>query len=200
MRDALVRISWALSASCLLALLAGCGTDEPAAPGAGETQAQAGPHPTTDAAPTPGQPTPPEDTEKCPPERPERSAEDAPREALAQLAFEVDGEARTMDADAFAMLATVGVTDDPSRGPRDGWNLRDIVTALAGESARLIKVRDQDDAVAEVPTEVWSDAARVPVLRLNRRGVFKLSWAANDGSTAEGPVVRGVKQLVIVTR
>lgn len=200
MRDTWIWIRRSLAAPCVVVFLAGCGSDEPAAPGAGEEQVAGASQVAGEPGPASARPPASEDAEKGPPERPERPAKDAPREAVAQLAFDVDGEARTVDADAFAKLAAVGVTDDPARGPRDGWNLRDVVKAVAGESARLVKLRDQDDAVADVPAEVWSDAARVPVLRLNRRGVFKLSWATADGSPAEGPVVRGVKQLVIVTR
>lgn len=176
-------------ASCfLLALLTACGTDEPAGnePGTGDPPVAKAPPPAADAV-------------KESPERPARPR-DATHQAVAQLVFEVDGEVRSVEASLFEKLAGISVQDDPGEESREGWDARDLVKAVAGDAARLVRVRDQDDVVTDVPADAWGDASRRPVLRLNRRGLFKLSWATSGGDHAEGPVVRGVKELVIATR
>jgi hypothetical protein len=104
----------------------------------------------------------------------------APRKrARAALAVEVDGRsAGTLAAGDFEALAERAVVD-PQGVERPALSLRALAVRHAGEGARVVAVagprgRLEGDELAP------ADDSRSPVLRLTRRGSFKLVWVDRD--------------------
>ncbi len=66
------------------------------------------------------------------------------------------------------------------------WDVRDLVTASAGEAAVLIAVSGEE--TVHVSGEQWGDMSIRPILQLNRRGQLKFQWqdAKGVGKTGVG--------------
>lgn len=60
--------------------------------------------------------------------------------------------------------------------PLPQWSLCEIVTRLVGPNAMAVELAGEDDGKVSIDPALWSDPARVPVLRLNRRGLLKFEW------------------------
>ena len=131
------------------------------------------------------------------PPTPDRKSQEA---AMLQLTIDIDGASRTLDAEALVELDPIEVEGDAGKGKRDAWDVRRLVTALAGDAARLVAVHARGGRSLEIPAEQWADAARRPVLRLNRRGQLKFHWSGSDGSPDDGDTLRDVTKLDVVTR
>jgi hypothetical protein len=115
---------------------------------------------------------------------------------MLRVVFEGGGE-RVLDAEALAELDPVQASGDSGKGGRDAFRLRDLVRRVAGQDAVLLSVADADGGRLDVTPEDWADAAREPLLRLNRRGALKFHWADADLRPLEGESVKNVTTLVV---
>lgn len=128
-------------------------------------------------------------------QRPERVS------AAPALVVEVDGVARTLDEQAWAQVEKLTVAGDSGDGSRPAWSLRVLAKHLAGASARVVAVLGAEGQRQEIDPGAWADAARVPVLRLNRRGDLKFHWIDAAGAPLDSaPSLRGAERVLIVTR
>lgn len=120
--------------------------------------------------------------------------------AMLELTLTVDGTPRTLGIDDLAALDPIEVEGDAGKGKRDAWDVRALVRSVAGDGARLTAVHGRGGRSLTVPAATWQDAARRPVLRLNRRGQLKFHWTAADGTPADDEAVRDVTGLDLATR
>lgn len=83
-------------------------------------------------------------------------------------------------------------------GRREAWSVREVVMRLVGPKARVVSVRGQGADRQTVERSAWDNGARTPVLRLNRRGLFKFQWVrASDGEPEERGDVRDVTSIEV---
>ena len=132
-------------------------------------------------------------------QRPAQADRKQQEAAMLALGVEIDGEARTLDAETLTALDPIAIQGDDGKGERDGWNLRALVRALGGETARLTVLHARDGGLLELDAAAWA-SAETPVLRLNRRGQLKFHWVGADGKPTAGTSLRDVQRLVLVTR
>jgi hypothetical protein len=74
------------------------------------------------------------------------------------------------------------------QGAASAWSLRDVAATLADGKARIASVTNtKGETLAITPSE-WSDTSRLPLLRLNHRGMWKFDWvdAASRESLESG--------------
>jgi hypothetical protein len=84
------------------------------------------------------------------------------------------------------------------RGEVPAWSLRDVAVTLVDGKARIASLADATGRVSTLSDAAWNDATRVPVVRLNQRGVWKFDWidAATKKTLGEGSL-RNVARLSI---
>ena len=83
---------------------------------------------------------------------------------------------------------------------RTGWPLRALVAAGFGKNAVAVAV-DGKDRNVPITAQQWNDAARTPLLRLNRRHNLKFQWFGADGrATDDASSVRAVRAIRVVLR
>jgi hypothetical protein len=78
---------------------------------------------------------------------------------------------------------------------RDAWSLRDIAHKLVGPKARVTLAVDGDGTRDRIAPQDWGDTRKTPVLRINRRGMYKIEWVDKDGNMLEDDDVRDVRSL-----
>ena len=59
---------------------------------------------------------------------------------------------------------------------RDAWSLRDAVRVLIAPDASVTEIVGGGGRTVTLDAASWQDAAKVPVLRANRRGLLKFQW------------------------
>lgn len=132
--------------------------------------------------------------------RPRGDLAPAREELRRQIEFLVDGVARSAAPEALAALVPVRMPPDGGRDAAEAWPVRALVRAVGGPRARLTAVRGRGGAVHAVAAVDGEAPGRVALLRLNRRGRFKLLWARPDGRPLAAEPVRDVDQLRLSTR
>jgi hypothetical protein len=105
------------------------------------------------------------------------------------------GPAQSWTTQSFDAVPRFTVHADNS--DRDAWSLRDIVTKLVGPKARATAAVDGDGTRAKLDAKQWADATKTPVLRVNRRGMYKIEWVDKDGNMTSDDDVRDVRSLEI---
>ena len=115
---------------------------------------------------------------------------------MIRLTAVVDGEARPWTEDDLAEVEPV--TIDEAGADRDAFSLRTLAAELVGPGAAVVEVRGETTTMLDA--EAWADASRVPVLKLNRRGMLKLVWLDPGGQPTAGAEVRGVTELTFTTK
>ncbi len=78
---------------------------------------------------------------------------------------------------------------------RGGWSLKALTSKLAGPTARVVAL-DAGPQRLEIAAADWSDAKRTLVVRVTRRGEYKVHWAAADGNVGDA-VLKGVERVEI---
>lgn len=119
--------------------------------------------------------------------------------AVVALEAVVDGRVVTLGDDDWMAVDVLSVRGDEGRGERDAIPLRALAERAGGKGAAVTEVVGADGTSVAIPAEAWADAARIPVLRLNRRGLFKFHWMGADLVPLPGEQVRRVVRLVIRT-
>jgi hypothetical protein len=105
------------------------------------------------------------------------------------------GTPTTWAPDAFAPVKRFTIHSDGS--DKDAWSLRDIVHQLVGPKARVLGAVDGDGTKARIAPKDWADAKKTPVLRINRRGMYKIEWVDKDGNMTNDDDVRDVKSIEV---
>jgi hypothetical protein len=113
------------------------------------------------------------------------------------LAVKVDGkEVEPWTWDKLSKLNT------PKEGEtsvsRDSWSLRDAAKQLVGPKARVVAVVNDEDERMELAKEQWSDAAKIPAMRVNRQGQFKFQWGGSNPMEGGDSQLRNVRLVEIV--
>lgn len=132
--------------------------------------------------------------------RPRDTGPRAQREALRGIRVRIDGVEAAPDPARLRTLATIRIRAEAGRPEKDAWDLRAVVKALGGASARLVRVEAAGGPGVGIPAEDWADPERLPVLRANRKGSLKFHWATRAGDPDAAPALRDVIRLVIETR
>jgi hypothetical protein len=124
------------------------------------------------------------------------SAQKAPQGGLS-VQVDVDSDAPVVWGESeFARVGPVAMQGD-SGDERQGYGLRELVATLVGPHARLVAVKGDGGKTVAVAASDWADGTKVPVLRLNRRGLVKFQWLSPEGAPLPGQGVRGVRELVV---
>jgi hypothetical protein len=169
-------------------LVVACGKQE----GGGQPQ----PPPTAPAtAPPPAKATDTPSSAEMGGERTDKPAQANPSGVT--VAFVVDGAPRpAITAADLAKVKGMQVEGDSGEESRDAWSARDVAATLVGPGARITRVRGEDGKKdVELDAAAWKDATKVPILRINRRGLVKFFWATADGNPLVAGEVRGVTEI-----
>ena len=97
--------------------------------------------------------------------------------------------------DVLAAVTRFTIHTDGSE--KDAWSLRDVTHQLVGPKARVIGAVDGDGTHAKINAKDWADAKKTPVLRINRRGMYKIEWVDKDGNMTNDDDVRDVRSIEI---
>lgn len=128
------------------------------------------------------------------------TGDEVKKQMTLQLRVTVDGEERTLTEEDLVELDPLEVEGDSGKGTRDAWSARALTRSLGGDTARLTEVIGRGGRSLVVHADDWGNDAKVPLLRLNRRGQFKFHWADKALQPTPDPDMRDVSGLVIVTR
>lgn len=115
------------------------------------------------------------------------------------IAVTVDGAAKVWAVKDITSVPSIEVEGDSGDGARSAWDLRTLAGKLVGPTARVTTMTDEKGKVLEIKPESWSDTAKNPLLRINRRGIVKFVWASPDGEPIGGGL-RGVVKIDLVTK
>jgi hypothetical protein len=96
---------------------------------------------------------------------------------------------------ALAALPRFTIHADGS--DKDAWPLRDVVHVLVGPRARVTAAIDGDGTSAKIDKKAWADTKKTPVLRINRRGMYKIEWVDRDGDLTNDDGVRNVRSVEV---
>jgi len=96
-----------------------------------------------------------------------------------------------------ALAALPRFTIHADGADKDAWSLRDLAHALVGPRARVTAAVDGDGTSAKIDKKDWADPKKVPVLRINRRGMYKIEWVDKDGSLTNDDDVRDVRSVEV---
>jgi hypothetical protein len=107
------------------------------------------------------------------------------------------GTPKTWSPDAFASIQRFTIHSDGSE--KDAWSLRDIAHQLVGPKARVVGAVDGDGTRAKIQPKDWADPRKTPVLRINRRGMYKIEWVDKDGNMTNDDDVRDVKSVEVTS-
>ncbi len=129
-----------------------------------------------------------------------RRADGSSRGRLKALTILRDGRPVPLPAAGLTTLESVRVLTPGSNKRQEAWDLRALVRLAGGADARLIRVAGETGEPIAIQADAWADATRMPVVRLNRRDQWKFHWSLADGGRTDGPELRGVTTLEIVTR
>jgi hypothetical protein len=80
---------------------------------------------------------------------------------------------------------------------KDVWSLREVAHQLVGPHARITGALDGDGTHARIDPRDWADAKKTPVLRINRRGMYKIQWVDKNGDVTGDDDVRDVRTLEV---
>jgi hypothetical protein len=105
------------------------------------------------------------------------------------------GPPTTWTPDALAAVARFTIHSDGS--DKDVWSLRDVAHQLVGPHARVTAAVDGDGSREKIDPRDWADAKKTPVLRINRRGMYKIQWVDKSGNVTGDDDVRDVRSVEV---
>jgi hypothetical protein len=114
----------------------------------------------------------------------------------AALKVLVTGAAPTAWSPA-ALAAVPHFTIHADGADKDAWSLRDVTHQLVGPHARVTAAVDGEGTRAKIEPKAWTDPKKTPVLRINRRGMYKIEWVDKDGNMTNDDDVRDVKSVEV---
>jgi hypothetical protein len=114
----------------------------------------------------------------------------------APLKVVVTGAAPTAWSPA-SLAAVPRFTIHADGADKEAWSLRDVTHQLVGPHARVTGAVDGDGTRAKIDPKAWADAKKTPVLRINRRGMYKIEWVDKDGNMTNDDDVRDVKSVEV---
>ena len=107
----------------------------------------------------------------------------------------VGGPPTTWTPDALAALARFTIHADGA--DKDAWSLRELAHALVSPKARVTAAIDSGGSRSKIDKKDWADAKKTPVLRINRRGMYKIEWVDKDGSLTNDDDIRDVRSVEV---
>jgi hypothetical protein len=113
------------------------------------------------------------------------------------IAVTIDGAPATWTRDDLARVKALVMASEGGDGERDAWSLRELASTLAAPGARVVELTGDGGRTLAIEPEAWADDDRIPVLRTNRRGLYKFQWVGRDLNPIEGPELRGVNAVRI---
>jgi hypothetical protein len=96
-----------------------------------------------------------------------------------------------------ALAAVPRFTIHADGADKDVWSLREVAHQLVGPRARITGALDGDGTHAKIDPKDWADAKKTPVLRINRRGMYKIQWVDKDGHVTGDDDVRDVRSIEV---
>jgi len=97
--------------------------------------------------------------------------------------------------DALASVPRFTVHADGS--DKDAWSLRDVAHKLVGPKAHVTAAIDGEGTRSSIKPKDWADAKKTPVLRINRRGMYKIEWVDDHGNMTTDDDVRDVRVVEV---
>lgn len=132
-----------------------------------------------------------------------RFSKEAPPAPAEPVGVEVliDREAARTVALASTDVKPFSVASGDGSGQRDAWPLRDLARAIAGSaSAMVVEVVNAEGTSATIDAASWRDEAKMPVLRVNRKGKMKLVWlSAKLEPIDDAGVLKDVTKIRVAT-
>ena len=107
----------------------------------------------------------------------------------------VGGAPTTWSPAAFAPLPRFTIHADSN--DKDAWSLRDLSHSLVGPRTRVTAAVDGDGERTQIEPRDWTDSSKTPVLRINRRGKYKIEWVDSDGNMLNHGDVRDVRSIEV---
>jgi hypothetical protein len=108
------------------------------------------------------------------------------------------GEPLSWTQDDLDKVKQLSFTPGDGEGRRSAWSLRALATKLVGEGAAFVEVTGEGSKGVKISAAHWKDESRLPLLRVNRRGLLKFVWVSSDMSPLEGETaVRRVQKLSV---
>ncbi|MFZ5470845.1 MAG: hypothetical protein ACOZIN_15575 [Myxococcota bacterium] len=102
----------------------------------------------------------------------------------------------TWTQEDFDEVEPLEVMSESGDEEQEAWPVRPLAEQLIGPKARLVRVRGENGHMLEIKPEEWRQQEKIPVLRLNRRGLIKFQWvSASKEVTPKDEGLRGVSQL-----
>jgi hypothetical protein len=110
----------------------------------------------------------------------------------------VDGRSPVSLGEAeLQRVSAIQVAGDSGDGKRDAWPLRELVRTLVSERAVAFELVGEGGRKLAIDAAAWRDPARIPILRVNRRGLLRFNWVSPAGQPLEDDGLRGVSEIRI---
>ncbi len=97
----------------------------------------------------------------------------------------------------FESLQRVPIRGPAGTGVLYGWDVRAIVAAVRGDGWRASGVRVRGGRTVAIDPAHWRNVDWVPVLRVNRRGKWRLQWVDRSGQPVEAPGAHDVEAVLV---
>lgn len=94
---------------------------------------------------------------------------------------------------------TLSILGDGGEGTRDAWSLKELAATLVGPGAVVTQLVDDTGKTLALDPAAWADASKIPVVRVNRRGMLRFQWANAELAPIAGEDLRGVAQIHLTT-
>lgn len=116
------------------------------------------------------------------------------RKATSPITVTVNG--KPAGAWTAAQLDATPVLDLTNKNgeAREGWSLKDLASKLVSPKARVTAVVGQGGQKLDVDEKSWQDPSKFLVIKVSRKGDYKLHWAGRDGA-ADDAIVKGVQEI-----
>jgi hypothetical protein len=105
------------------------------------------------------------------------SEQPAKEESLLSVEYIVDGQPLERARLGREKVQPIPVHSEDGEHVRQAWSLRAVAAYLSGSSAaRVVEVTSASGVAMTVDAGLWSDSAKLPVLRMNKHGKLKFQW------------------------
>jgi hypothetical protein len=83
------------------------------------------------------------------------------------------------------------------RGAASAWSLRDVAAALLDKGERVSALSNAQGQTLIVSAADWADPKRLPLLRVNHRGLWKFDWVDASTRATLGDGIRDVSGITV---